>query len=1088
MTKLNPGPAQSYLREIERALKAGNAGEHTHRPALKTLIERLRQDITATNEPKRIACGAPDFIVAHRDVPVGYIEAKDVGLNLDQIEENEQLARYRASLNNLILTDYLDFRLYRNGEPVQSARLARWPKGATSLRSEPGAETDLASLFQIFFDAETPAATSPRDLAERMARMAKLVRDLTQQAFSQEGQSGDLHAQYDAFKRVLISDLSVEQFADMYAQTIAYGLFAARCNHPRSGFTRERAGHDLPRTNPFLRRLFNTIAGPDLDDRITWAVDDLALLLARADMDSVLANFGRSSLGEDPVVHFYETFLAAYNPKVRELRGVYYTPEPVVRFIVESVHHILADDFAMVDGLADRSKHPAASDGSAGGHRLMVLDPATGTGTFLRAVIEKIHESFQHDAGAWPGYVADHLLPRLIGFELLMAPYAVAHLKLALTLGATGYDLGRDERLRVYLTNTLDEPHVGAGLPLFAQWLAEEANVAGDVKKTAPVMVVLGNPPYSGDSQHSGEWINSLMRGRDILSNEATHNYFECDGKPLRERQSRWINDDYVKFIRFAQWRIEKTGHGILAFVTNRNYLDNITFRGARQALLSTFNKVYVLDLHGDAMTGDRAPPGAQDENVFDITKGVAISIFVRTRGAARSKGSRVFYAGLRGPRAGQSESVEIDGRKVKAAGKYEWLRANSVRTVKWLSATPEEPYYTYIPENEEIRRQYRKDFVGIDELFQFGSSGFVAGHSEFAVDFTEREVHAKFERFVSPESAVSTDDLKTEFGLNDKDSWKIADARNALRANADWRQLVIPYLARPFDIRNVMYSDEVLVRSVSRVQRHMLPGDNLALLVSRQTLAPFRHVMASRCVATFNVLDNAGRHGSGPCFPLYTHLDRRDGSRRSLGPGATREHNLQAVHIDSLSASTRMTFVKSGCGDLNETFGPEDVFAYVYAVLHSRAFRARFDRQLRTGFPRVPMKLGEASFHCLAKLGRDLVDLHTFSKVPHAPVKYPIPGDNVVRAICFEPGAGARGRIRINGQQYFEDVSAAVWEHQVGRYQVCKRWLDERVGRKLTFDEITAFGTIVGSIADSWPLLDSIEDALAENPLWAAT
>ena len=492
----------AYLRVVEKALKRGDATEHTHRPALKALLESHRANVVATNEPRRIQCGSPDFIVSQGQIPVGYVEAKDVKIDLAIAENSDQLTRYRESLGNLILTNYLEFRLYREGEFVRSANLASVSKNG-SLLPVKSADRELKAMLEAFFDSQMPTISAPQDLAERMARAARLLRDLIGDVFDSEDEAGDLHEQYEAFRKMLIAELSVAEFADMYAQTIAYGLFAARCNHPGPGFTRERAGHDLPRTNPFLRKLFNSIAGPDLDERVTWIVDELAEVLAKADISKILARFGKAKRGEDAVVHFYETFLAAYDPDVRELRGVYYTPEPVVRFMVESVDHVLKTQLGIPDGLADSIKLPTA-DRKETQHRLTVLDPATGTGTFLYSVIDKVRETFAVGRGAWPAYAAEHLLPRLIGFELLMAPYAVAHLKLALKLQSTGYDLGRDERLRVYLTNTLDEPHVGAGLPLFARWLAEEANVAGDIKKTSPVMVVLGNPPYSGNSQHSG--------------------------------------------------------------------------------------------------------------------------------------------------------------------------------------------------------------------------------------------------------------------------------------------------------------------------------------------------------------------------------------------------------------------------------------------------------------------------------------------------------------------------------------------------------------------------------------------------------
>lgn len=361
-----------------------------------------------------------------------------------------------------------------------------------------------------------------------MAGMGRLIRELIEKTFSAEGDTGELHGQLQAFRTVLLDTLTPAQFADMYAQTLCYGLFAARCNATGAGFTRQSAASQLPKTNPFLRKLFHQIAGPDLDDRIAWAVDQLAQLLARADMGAILETFGRSTRQEDPVVHFYETFLAAYDPAMREARGVYYTPEPVVGYIVRSVDALLKKDFAMPEGLAHAGKTtikvPSPPDRVKKGkpgyvdhetHRLQILDPATGTGTFLHAVIQQIRQHFAGNDGAWPGYVAEHLLPRLFGFELLMAPYAVAHMKLGLTLEASGYDFASDQRLGVFLTNSLEEAHELTGLPLFTQWLAEESRAASDIKRNAPVMVVLGNPPYSGHSANTGQWIANLLRGVD---------------------------------------------------------------------------------------------------------------------------------------------------------------------------------------------------------------------------------------------------------------------------------------------------------------------------------------------------------------------------------------------------------------------------------------------------------------------------------------------------------------------------------------------------------------------------------------------
>jgi len=627
--------AAQYLKQIEQALAAGNATEHTHRPALKSFIESLAEGITATNEPKRVRCGAPDFIVTRGQTPLGYVEAKDVGVSLDKAEASEQLRRYLDSLENLLLTDYLEFRWYVRGEMVQAAHLGTFDAQRDRLRVGPGGAEEVVQLLENFLTEVIPTVNSPKELAGRMARVARLIRETILRAFRTEGAGGSLHEQMKGFRAVLLHDLDEEQFADMYAQTICYGLFAARCNARGGGpFTRQHAAHDLPRTNPFLRKLFQHVAGPDLDDEPhAWAVDGLAELLNRTDINAILKDFGRSTRREDPVVHFYETFLAAYDPKMREARGVYYTPEPVVSYIVRSVDHILKTDFKLANGLADASKIKIKTPGEKGTtevHKVQILDPATGTGTFLHGVVAHIFESFKRNRGMWSSYVSEHLLPRLFGFELLMAPYAVAHMKLGLQLAETGYEFETDERLRVYLTNTLEEAHEASRMPLFTQWLAAEANEASRVKQDAPVMVVLGNPPYSGHSANTGLWIANLLRGHDTMTGAATGNYFEVDGQPLGERNPKWLNDDYVKFIRFAQWRIEQTGYGVLAFISNHGYLDNPTFRGMRQSLMQTFDEIYVLNLHGNSKKKERAPDGGKDENVFDIQQGVAVCLMVK--------------------------------------------------------------------------------------------------------------------------------------------------------------------------------------------------------------------------------------------------------------------------------------------------------------------------------------------------------------------------------------------------------------------------------------------------------------------------
>ncbi len=523
-------PVHEYIKAIEEELVAGNATEHTHRPALKTLIEGLAEGVTATNEPTHIECGAPDFVVTKGVTTIGYIEAKDVGRSLDEAEKSEQLKRYRDSLTNLILTDYLEFRWYVDGERRLSACLGTPTKEGKIKRDKAGVEP-VTELLAGFLSRKAEAVGTPKELALRMARLAHMIHNLIIAAFQKETEGGGLHAQLSAFRDNLIPDLSVEQFADMYAQTIAYGLFAARCTAPEDrDFTRQNAAYLLPKTNPFLRKLFNTIAGPDLDDRIAWLVDDLAQVLAQADMEAVLKDFGKRTAKEDPVVHFYETFLTAYDPKVREMRGVYYTPEPVVSYIVRSIDHLLKTRFNRPQGLADSNT--------------LILDPAVGTATFLYMVINEIHNAVvsQGQKGLWNDYVADKLLPRLFGFELLMAPYAVAHLKLGLLLQETGYQFKTDQRLGIYLTNTLEEAfNKSELLPGFNKYIVDEANAAAEIKKEKPIMVVLGNPPYSGHSANNGPWAKQLVEA------------YKKDCPELHKpAQAKWLQDDYVKFLAFG--------------------------------------------------------------------------------------------------------------------------------------------------------------------------------------------------------------------------------------------------------------------------------------------------------------------------------------------------------------------------------------------------------------------------------------------------------------------------------------------------------------------------------------------------------
>jgi predicted helicase len=1079
---------QDYLKKLTTALKRGDSTEHTHRPALQSLLQTLGSDFVATNEPKRIACGAPDFIVSRGSIPVGYVEAKDVGVNLDTVEGGEQLKRYRASLRNLILTDYIEFRYFRNGELALSARLGKWQKNGV-FKADAQDQKQVEQILKWFAEAEVEQIASPRELAQKMAMLARLIRDLIEKAFDDESETGELHAQYEGFKQVLIADLGPMQFADMYAQTIAYGLFAARCNFMRKGgeqFTRDVAARELPKTNPFLRKVFQQIAGHDLDERIAWAVDDLAMLLDRADIASILADFGKRTRQEDPVVHFYESFLAAYDPKLRESRGVYYTPEPVVSYIVRSIDAILKRDFELKDGLADNSKvRVKVSTGKQQDknkdkekqqfkevHKVQILDPATGTGTFLYAVIEQIRATFTGNQGMWPGYVAEHLLPRIYGFELLMAPYAVAHMKLGLQLKESGYDFASDERLRVYLTNTLEEAHELTGLPLFASAIAHEAASASEVKKNAPIMVVLGNPPYSGHSANKGEWIANLLRGIDGEGRK-TANYFEIDGKPLGERNPKMVNDDYVKFIRFAQHRIEQTGYGILGFITNHGYLDNPTFRGVRAALLETFGDLYLLNLHGNAKQKETALDGSRDENVFDIQQGVAIGLFVKR--IAKKKPS-VYVADLMGTRA----------------AKYEWLTQNDVLSTKWKLPKITRPNAYFIDQNDQILNEF-ENMHSLASAMPFNNVGLITARDSLTVHHDRKGCWQAIE--LVNQGRIS--DVQDKYGLGDDTSeWKFLSAVKDINSSGPNENLLTPILYRPFDVRTTYYTGQAggwHSRPRRELMTHVLQSENLSLLCVRQAAVEggFSHIG----VAMGQLIDNRtfySNKGYTQVLPLFVYP--------STQSDLLREENSRSVNFAEnflFDIATRVGVVT-----------PNDVFNYIYAVLHSRGYRARYAEFLKRDFPRVPLTSDKALFATLAKLGERLIALHLMKATTKEISRFPIAGSNEVVKIEFRTTAQTElkdtttgkkssrkssveveetlnsGRVYINADQYFDHVPTAVWNYHVGGYQVCQKWLKDRKGRQLSYDDIKHYHGIVAALTETIELQAQIDAAIPGWPL----
>lgn len=1046
-----------YRRSIRATHATGQATEHSYRPALQQLLTDIGgKDIEAINEPTQAEYGAPDFIVEQRQVPIGHVECKDIGTSLDTVQEGEQLKRYRNALPNLILTDYLQFRWYGDGELRAEARLGRFDN-AGRLVTETGGDEAVRELLANFYDAQTPVVGDSADLARRMASKTRLLRSAIEQVLAEDAASAPaLAGLLASYREVLINDLSVEDFADLQAQTAAYGLFAARCLHAGSAETFSRQSAVFADTTPFLRDVFVQIAGPNADSRIAWIIDDLALLLGRADMAAVLEGFGTATRQEDPIVHFYEDFLAAYDPRLRELRGVYYTPEPVVSYIVRSVDWVLRDRFGLADGLADTATVDIVADDGATRAlpRVLVLDPAAGTGTFLRAVVSHIRDNLTMRglAGAWGSYVPEHLLPRLFGFELLMAAYTICHLKLAMEISgdAEQYTLGDGERLGVFLTNSLTEAHEDASGQMFAAEIVREAREADAVKRDHPVMVVIGNPPYSGHSANKGKWITGLV-----------DQYKKGVAGLAKPGQAKWLSDDYVKFIRFAQWRINQTGEGVLGFVTNHSYFDNPTFRGMRKSLLETFDEIWLLDLHGNSKRKERSPDGGRDQNVFDIQQGVAISIFVKHGGRGEDLAS-VRHADLWGDR-GDLKS-----------GKYSWLAENSLVTTDWSELSPRSPDYFFTPRDYELAAEYEagRSIPSIFCLNGDPAPGIVTTHDQFAVSWDAEDAIGKIERFLATETE---EDARQLWRLCQQDQWNYGRAKDDL-ADQAWRTKVERLLYRPFDMRATVFDRNVAVHRRERVMHHMLAGPNLGLSTTRsiEIADGWEHVFVADVLTQHHTVSNKEVNY---LFPLYLYPAGDDALKLGI---AGRSSNLAPEFVDALAERTAMQFVPDGKGDLGSTFGPEDVLHYIYAVLHSPQYRRRYADFLRSDFPRIPVPTGHAQFAQLAQIGAQLTSLHLMTSHGDEIPAFAIDGTRAVEKIRYsEPTKDTPGRVWINRDQHFEGVSPQTWQFTIGGYQPAKKWLQDRKGRFLDFEDIQTYQRICAALAETPRIMQQIDDII---------
>jgi hypothetical protein len=1032
---------KSYLKQLYEVSNRGDAREESYYSALAGFLQEYtasinKKNIHITTIPKRADAGNPDFrIWDGTQHIIGYIEAKaPITEHLDQVETTEQLKRYLKTFPNLILTNFLEFRLYSKGEQIDRVSIGR-PFILHKLKTTPPVENEpeFLELLEKFFSCSLPKFYNAESLAITLADKTRFLRDevIAQELREEEGEpqrvgarsTSPLQGFYEAFKQFLISDLSKEGFADLYSQTITYGLFASRIR-AKNGFNRKLAYDNIPHTIGILRDIFQFISLGNLPKQMEWIVDDIAEVLSVANVNNILHQYFHEGKGKDPIIHFYETFLAEYDPETREKRGVYYTPEPVVSYIVRSLHTILKEYFQRKEGFANES--------------VTVLDPAAGTLTFLAEASKLAVEEFtsKYGKGGTERFIREHILRNFYAFELMMAPYAVGHLKMSFLLEELGYRLKDDDRFKLYLTNTLEMEELPpqTRMPTVAS-LSEESHLADKIKKRQPILVILGNPPYS---------VSSANRS---YSFEAEMKLYKEDVRD--EKNIQPLSDDYIKFIRFAHWKIDTAGKGVIGLITNNSYLSGLIHRGMRKKLLESFNEIYILNLHGNSRIGEKCPGGSKDENVFDIQQGVSIALFIKDK--HQKDLGKIFYQ-------------DVYGMREK---KYEYLSKKDIKSTKWERLKPSEPYYFFVMKDFSHQASYDK-LWSIPEIFIQSSSGVKTHRDHFVVGFTKDEIKQKMLTFTN-----NLPDELARQGLDLKDThdFKLKDVREKLKKEY-CEKSIISYSYRPFDNRYICYRPELIDRDRYDVMQHFLK-DNLGICVTRQlSTLKFLHALVTDKIGDMCFVSIKTKE-TGYFFPLYLCPEKSNPEIRSsirnlmlFEPKAdygARKPNLSPLIIEQLTKSFK------------KTPSPEQIFLYVYAILYSNTYRTKYAEFLKIDFPRIPFTKDYKLFSKMADYGERLVDLHLMrsSEIDPPVIKFQGKGDNRVEKLHYD-----HSHLFINKDQYFEGIEPEVFEYQIGSYQVCEKWLKDRKDRKLSLDDIKHYCNIVTTIKKTIEIQKAIDNS----------
>lgn len=924
---------------------------------------------------------------------------------------------------------------------------------------------DVVNLLSRFFVVSKAKVRNPAELAQELAYRARYLRRLALKQLEDEPEKGPLRNLYNAFKVALVHDQKEDEFADAFAQTITYGLLTARWLGNEQlvttgdRFTRQSALKYLPAASPFLNDLFKSALSLKLDEqrgRLLWLVDDVADLLDRIDVTYVFgAGDKGSDTATDPVIHFYEPFLAAYDKDLKNKRGVFFTPRAVVSYIVRTVHEMLQKEFGLEDGLAstdtwgdvakrvDGLKLP--KDTKASDAFVRILDPATGTGTFIYECIGVIEQTMKDRwcrelkvdswsnekvVARWNEYVPKHLLPRLYGFELMMASYAICHLKLSFKLGETGYHFGGNDRLHIHLTNTLDEPSASANpklAGLFAT-LADQAREVDNIKRNMRFTVLMGNPPYSASVSDPAWLVRELEPWKEGLNEQKID-----------------LNREEWKFVRFAQLLAERVPCFIWGYIVNRDFLDGIAKRRMRESLQATYPARVVLDLNGDVKGN------IVDENVFDIIQGVCVTVACH---GGRTQGHR--FASI------------VGSRQEKYALLSEPAKVDALLTPH----VPTEPYFRWVPfrdaGTEHVESEYRA-WPPLNEVFALYSSGIQTKRDGLCIQFTRNEMWDVVRRFHEANAKQARADF--DLGEDGRD-WTVALAKKDVADSGPRQSYLTPILYRPFDVRFTYWTGRTkgfLAYPRREVMQHIIGAENVGLIFNRQVVGDIVSTFGvSRipiCHGTFYL----GNKGQDYFAPLYvTESDLLSGGKPQ------RRSNITPKALAAL---------KSALGTEPDA---DDVFNYFVGIVHSPTFRTRYAELLKQDFPRVPLTPKKPLFSALAKLGAEIASLHLLeSKQPKASrITFVGSTKAEVAKATYEEGTSTLwfDKDKTAG---FKGVTGEAWDARVGGYQVCEKWLKDRKGRSLSKNEIEHFQLVLDTLAVLSKQMKDVDVAIEKHGGW---